>query len=80
MSNKPKRKTKTSWQVKSRYREKVYARVYADLPKELVENFRIVIKEKGVSMASVLKDALERYLSEHCSGIHHSNETITTKN
>ena len=65
MNEKPKRKTKTSWQVKSRYRKKVYARVYADLPKELVENFRAVISEKGVSMASVLKVALEQYLLEN---------------
>ena len=65
MDEKPKRKTKTSWQVKSRYREKVYARVYADLPKELVETFRAVINEKGVSMASVLKNALEKYLQEN---------------
>lgn len=33
---KPKRKTHTSTAVKRRYNNKVYSRVYADLPKELV--------------------------------------------
>jgi hypothetical protein len=64
-NEKPKRITTTSTQVKRRYNEKTYDRVFADLPKELVANFKRVTQEQGTSVASVLKKALEQYIAEH---------------
>lgn len=57
-----KRKTKTSSSVKRSYNNKVYATVRAELPKELVTAFKDKCKENGVSIASVLKAAMEDYL------------------
>ena len=62
---KPKRKTHTSTAVKRRYNEKTYSRVFADLPKELVADFRESVQEQGVSVASVLKACIEQYLTDH---------------
>jgi putative cell wall-binding protein len=61
---KPKRKTKTSSAVKRRYNSKTYSRVYADLSKDLVSNFKKLAQEQGVSVASVIKLALEQFLKE----------------
>jgi len=65
METKPKRKTTTSTAVKRRYNEKTYDRVFADLPKELVANFKRAIDEQGVSGASIIKKAIEQYVAEH---------------
>ena len=62
---KPKRKTRTSTAVKRRYNEKTYARIYADLPKELVTTFRQSIQEQGVSAASVIKKSIEQFIKKH---------------
>ena len=62
---KPKRKTKTSTQVKRRYNLKNYARIYADLPIELVTKFKQATQEQGVSLASVLKAAMEQYIKDY---------------
>lgn len=58
------RKTSTSSEVKRRYNNKVYSRIVAELPKELVAEFKTVCKERGVSQASVLKKAIESFLNE----------------
>ena len=62
---KPKRKTHTSTAVTKRYRQKVYTRIYAELPKELVAQFKESVKRNNTSTAAVFREALERYLSEH---------------
>lgn len=59
-----KRKTTTSSQVKRRYNNKAYSRIVAELPKELVAEFKATCKECGVSQASVLKAAIEKFLTE----------------
>lgn len=59
-----KRKTHTSSEVKRRYNNKVYSTIQAQLPKELVAEFKTVCKERGVSQASVLKKAIESFLNE----------------
>ena len=59
-----KRKTRTSSEVKRRYNAKTYGAVTAMLPKELVETFKSRCSEKGVSQASVVKAAIERFLAE----------------
>lgn len=57
-----KRKTTTSTEVKRRYNEKVYSKIQAELPKETVSAFRAKCKEKGISQASVLLEAIENFL------------------
>lgn len=60
-----KRKTHTSNEVKRRYNNKVYATVSAELPKELVAQFKELCKAQGVSQASVIKSALEEFVKKH---------------
>ena len=55
------RKT-TSTEVKRRYNEKVYGRIYLQLPKETVEAFKAKCNSSGVSQASVLLEAIEKFL------------------
>ncbi len=64
-TNKPKRKTRTSSEVIKRYKKKVYSRIYAELPKELVADFKAAAKRNGVSVASVFKEAMTKYIEEN---------------
>jgi len=59
-----KRKTFTSTAVKRRYNSKVYSRIYADLPKELVANFKAAAKVNGATIAEVLRGALTQYVKK----------------
>lgn len=58
------RKTTTSTEVKRRYNERVYSRVYLQLPKEIVEAFKEKCKRLGVSQASVMLEAIENFLRD----------------
>ena len=58
------RKTTTSTEVKRRYNEKVYGRIYLQLPKETVEAFKAKCNSSGVSQASVLLEAIEKFLRD----------------
>lgn len=58
-----KRKTHTSTEVKRRYNSKTYATVIAQLPKDLVADFKEKCASEGVSQASVIKQAIENYLN-----------------
>jgi hypothetical protein len=62
---KPKRKTKTSTAVKRRYMNKVYTRIYADLPKELVASFKAATREHGTTTADVFRKTMERFIAEY---------------
>lgn len=55
---------KTRWQVKERYNQKVYGRIYCQLPKELVERFKAKCREIGVSQQSVVRDAIEKFIDD----------------
>lgn len=57
-------KTKTSTAVKRRYNEKVYTKIQAQLPKDLVAQFKEACLKRGVSQASVFKKAMEDFLAE----------------
>lgn len=57
-------KTKTSTEVKRRYNEKVYSRVIVSLPKDLVAKFKEKCVQTGISQASVVREAIERFLKE----------------
>ena len=58
------RKTHTSTEVKRRYNNKVYAKIQAELPSDLVIAFKEKCAERGVSQASVFREAMERFLAE----------------
>lgn len=55
-------KTTTSTEVKRRYNERVYSRIYLQLPKDIVEAFKAKCKDLGVSQASVLLESIENFL------------------
>ena len=57
-------KTKTSTAVKRRYNNKVYSQIKFELPKELVASFKEKCLERGVSQASVVREAIEMFLAE----------------
>ena len=57
-------KTKTSTAVKRRYNNKVYSQIKFELPKELVASFKERCAERGVSQASVVREAIEKFLAE----------------
>ena len=48
------RRTTTSTEVKRRYNEKVFGRIYLQLPKETVEAFKTKCNESGVSQLSLI--------------------------
>ena len=56
-------KAKTSTAAKRRYNEKTYTMLAAQLPKELVAEFKEKCKRQGVSQASIIKVAVENYLA-----------------
>lgn len=60
-----KKKTFTSTEVKRRYNEKVYSQISFPAPKDLVEEFREICRNIGISQASVFKkfiaDFVEKY-------------------
>ncbi len=59
------RKTTTSWQVKQRYNDRVYSRIQVQLPKETVDEFKRKCKELDISQASVILNAIEKFLDEN---------------
>lgn len=59
-----KRKTTTSTEVKRRYNEANYQRIYLQVPIELAEKFKAKCKELDISQASVLKAAIEEFLKD----------------
>lgn len=60
-----KRKTTTSSAVKRKYNNKVYSTVQVQLPKELVAEFKELCKVKGVSQASIIREALGKFIVEN---------------
>lgn len=60
-----KKKTFTSTEVKRRYNEKVYSQISFSAPKDLVEEFRELCKEMGISQASVFKRFIGEFIEEY---------------
>ena len=58
-------KTKTSTEVKRRYNDSVYGKIQCELPKDTVAAFKAKCKETGISQASVIKDAIEKFIQEN---------------
>ena len=55
-------RSRTSTAVKRRYNEKVYTLLAAQLPKELVAEFKEKCRSEGVSQASIIKQAIADYI------------------
>lgn len=54
----------TSSQVIQRYKNKVYKRVVADLPKDLVAHWEEKLKADGISKSEFIRNAIKKYLGE----------------
>lgn len=50
---------------KRRYNDKAYARIYADLPKEMVTEFKEAVALNGASVAAVFRKAMEEYVEDN---------------
>lgn len=75
MDNKThKRKTYTSTEVKRRYNKKVYTRIFADLPTELVEKFKVIAKENGDTTASILRECIKEYIKVNEDKMHKNGQ------
>lgn len=55
----------TSTEIKRRYNNKVYSKIQAELPSELVAKFKEKCEQYGVSQASVFRKAMEEFIEEH---------------
>lgn len=64
MEEKPKRKTRTSAQVRDRYNNKVYTQLNIRVPKETAAKFKLKCDERGISQAQILKKAIDDFLNE----------------
>ena len=60
-----KRKTVTSTEVKHRYNQKVYSQISFSAPKELVEKFRGICRNVGISQASVFKKVVADFVEKY---------------
>ena len=60
-----KRKTVTSTEVKRRYNQKVYSQISFSAPKELVEEFRGICRNIGISQASVFKKFIADFVAKY---------------
>lgn len=59
------RKTHTSTEVKRRYNERVYARIYIQLPKDIVDKFKEKCKQLDIPQRQVILEAIEKFLEEN---------------
>lgn len=57
-------KTHTSTEVKRRYNESVYSRIYIQLPKDLVAAFKAKCEKEGIAQRSVIAEAIEKFIRE----------------
>ncbi len=54
----------TSSKVIQRYKNKVYKRVVADLPKELVAQWEEKLKADNIGKSEFIRNAIKQYLGE----------------
>ena len=60
-----KKKSFTSTEVKRRYNEKVYSQISFSAPKDLVEEFREICRNIGISQASVFKKLIADFVEKY---------------
>jgi hypothetical protein len=65
LETKPKRKTSTSSAVHNRYKKKTYTRLIAELPKQMVEDFKELLAEKGDTVTGVVRAAVTEYIDKN---------------
>lgn len=58
------RKTTTSTEVKRRYNERVYTRIYLQVPKETGDAFKAKCEKQGIAQRAVLIDAIDAFLAD----------------
>jgi uncharacterized protein YbaP (TraB family) len=51
-------------EIKQKFNAEHYSRVHADLPKDFVLRFKTAVKERGDTIADVMRNAIERYLAQ----------------
>lgn len=56
--------SRTSTEVKRRYNEKTYTHINVAIPKETAQQFKDTCDRKGVSQASVVKEAIEDFIEK----------------
>lgn len=54
----------TSSKVIQRYKNKVYKRVVADLPKDLVAHWEEKLQTDGIGKSEFIRNAIKQYLGE----------------
>lgn len=64
MAEQPKRKTKTSSEVKNRYNKKVYDSITVRVPKDLAQAFKQKCNEQVIPQAQIVKKAINDFLNE----------------
>ena len=55
---------KTSTEVKSRYNDKVYARLSYMIPKELAAEFKTKCEAEGIPQRKIIIEAVEKFLGK----------------
>lgn len=58
------RKTRTSTEVKRRYNEKTYTKIFVSVPKELAAEFKEKCTVEGIAQAQIIKKAIEDFLQK----------------
>lgn len=53
---------KTSTQSKRKYNDKTYTRVYADVEKDMAEQFKEKCNAENIPQAKIIKSAVEKFL------------------
>lgn len=61
---KPKRKTRTSSEVKNRYKAKTYTRLVLDVRKEKAGAYKAKCAELGIPYSAPLQEAIDRILDQ----------------
>lgn len=56
--------SKTSSKVIQRYKNKVYKRIVADLPKDLVTRWEEKLKIEGIGKSEFIRNSIKLYLGE----------------
>ena len=54
----------TRTEINRRYNEKTYKRIYVQFPIDMVDKFKDKCERLGVSQASVIREAIEKFLEE----------------
>lgn len=57
-------KTRTSTEVKRRYNENAYERIYLQVPKEQGKAFKAKCEAEGIPQRKVLIDAITKFLED----------------